>query len=160
MPSYVIPLRNDGSGEPVTKLTSPEKIKIFHHNEMSFSWNLEHFPLYLWEWRQSCSGTTTDLQYLRWRPSGLESFPAGGSLFSISSTLQQTSNVIMSTVNQSAKMTTLRYDAHWRPYSLSCSVCMMPYNNIIHFEHLKHEESWIIKKLSADNILRHRYIYL
>ena len=56
-------------------------------------------------------------------------------------------------------MTTFRYDPHWRPYSLSCSACMMPYNNIIHFEHLKQEESWIIKKLSAGNILGHRYIF-
>ena len=49
-----------------------------------------------------------------------------------------------------------RYDAHWRPYSLFCSVCLLPYNHIIHFENLNQEEKWIIKKMSASEVIQSR----
>ena len=51
-----------------------------------------------------------------------------------------------------------RYDGHWRPYTMFCSVCFIPYNYILHFENIQEEQKMIAIYLNATSILKPRYI--
>ena len=50
-----------------------------------------------------------------------------------------------------------KYDPHWRPFSMFCSVCFLPYNYILHFENIEAEEKMMAHELQASSILRSRY---
>ena len=52
-----------------------------------------------------------------------------------------------------------RYDGHWRPYSLFCSVCFLPYNFILHFENIEQEEARMAAELGAENVIKTRSGY-
>ena len=53
-----------------------------------------------------------------------------------------------------------RYDGHWRPYTMFCSVCFIPYNYILHFENIQEEQKMIAIDLNATSILKPRYLLI
>jgi len=48
-------------------------------------------------------------------------------------------------------------DQHWRPYSDFCEVCLIPYNYILHFEHLDDEEEIFMSIIDNNQILKRRH---
>ena len=50
-----------------------------------------------------------------------------------------------------------RYDEHWKPMSLFCSVCTVPYNFILHFENLEREEQLLVDLWNVSGIVSSRW---
>lgn len=50
-----------------------------------------------------------------------------------------------------------RYDEHWKPASLYCSVCSFHYNYILHFENIKVEEKFFAEALTASDLIKPRW---
>jgi len=50
-----------------------------------------------------------------------------------------------------------KFDPHWRPFTMFCSVCFLPYNYILHFENIEAEEKLMAHELQASKILRPRW---
>jgi len=48
-----------------------------------------------------------------------------------------------------------RFDEHWKPFSLHCAVCSLPYNYILKFENLWEEEEGLFEEMGvADQVPR------
>jgi len=50
-----------------------------------------------------------------------------------------------------------RFDVHWRPVSVFCSICVVQYNYILHFENLEQEELLFVEELNTKAVITPRW---
>ena len=49
------------------------------------------------------------------------------------------------------------FDVHWRLASVFCSVCVIPYNFILHLENIEEEEKYFVDELHASDVIKPRW---